>query len=75
MATKDNIKRSILAQGRDIYAVTAPLVVETVNRILSGKTTKTGITTIGEAFDAAHFLQALDQDDITISNVEESKLK
>ena len=75
VATKDNIKRSILAQGRDIYAVTAPLVVETVNRILSAKTTKTGVTTIGEAFDAAHFLQALDQDDITISNVEESKLK
>lgn len=75
VAVKDNIKRSILAQGQDIYAVTAPLVVETVNRILSGKLKKTGVTTVGEVFDASDFLQSLNKDDITISVIEESKLK
>jgi len=74
VATKDNNKKTILAQGRDIYAVTAPLVVETVNRILSGKMKKTGVTTIGEVFDASDFLNALNEDDITISAIEESKL-
>jgi len=75
IATKDNNKRTILAQGKDIYAVTAPLVVETVNRILSEKLEKTGVTTIGEAFNALDFLNSLDEDDITISAIEESKLK
>ncbi|CAA9199832.1 saccharopine dehydrogenase family protein [Flavobacterium collinsii] len=73
-ATKENIKRTIIAQGQDIYAVTAPLVVETVNRILSGKAKKTGVTTIGEVFDTADFLKSLKEDDITISTIEESKL-
>lgn len=75
VATKDNTKRTISAQGQDIYAVTAPLVVETVNRILSGKLKKTGVTTVGEVFDASDFLQSLNEDDITISVIEESKLK
>lgn len=73
-ATKGNIKRTIIAQGQDIYAVTAPLVVETVNRILSGKAKKTGVTTIGEVFNAADFLNSLNEDDIVISAVEESSL-
>jgi short subunit dehydrogenase-like uncharacterized protein len=75
VAAKDNTKRTISAHGQDIYAVTAPLVVETVNRILSGKLQKTGVTTIGEVFDASDFLQSLNEDDITISVIEESKLK
>lgn len=74
VATKDNNRRTILAQGRDIYAVTAPLIVETVNRIVSQKIKKTGVTTIGEVFDAADFLNSLNEDDITISAIEESKL-
>lgn len=40
VATKDNKKRTIFAKGQDIYAVTAPLVVETVNQILSDKAKK-----------------------------------
>lgn len=74
VATKDNLQRTITAQGQDIYAVTSPLVVETVNRILSGKTVKTGVTVIGEIFDAADFLKSLNEDDITISAIEESRL-
>jgi short subunit dehydrogenase-like uncharacterized protein len=74
VAVKGDKKRTILAQGRDIYAVTAPLVVETINRILSGKIKKTGVTTIGEVFDASDFLNSLNEDDITISDIEESEL-
>lgn len=73
-ATKGNSIRTITAQGQDIYAVTAPLVVEGINRILSGRIKKTGVTTMGEVYDAADFLQALDEDDIKISAIKESQL-
>ncbi|KUJ59846.1 hypothetical protein AR687_21080 [Flavobacteriaceae bacterium CRH] len=74
VATKGKTQRTITAFGQDIYAVTAPLVVETINRILSGKTNKTGVTTIGEVFNATDFLQSLNEDDIVISAVTESEL-
>ncbi|MEO8240290.1 MAG: saccharopine dehydrogenase NADP-binding domain-containing protein [Flavobacterium sp.] len=73
-ATKGNTKRTITAQGQDIYAVTAPLVVEAINRIVSGRVKKTGVTTMGEVFDAADFLQSLNNDDIIISTIQESEL-
>lgn len=76
VAVKDNQKRTITAQGQDIYAVTAPLVVEAVNRILSHKTNKqTGVTTLGEGFNAGDFLKSLNKDDIVISPIQESDLK
>lgn len=36
-------ERRAVAHGRDIYAVTAPLVVEAVERILTGRTSATGV--------------------------------
>ncbi|WP_030174514.1 saccharopine dehydrogenase family protein [Spirillospora albida] len=53
------IERRAVASGRDIYAVTAPLVVEAVDRILTGRTQATGVASAGEVFDAAGFLRAL----------------
>jgi short subunit dehydrogenase-like uncharacterized protein len=53
-----NIHRAI-AQGRDIYAFTAPLVVEAVKRILDGRARGTGALAPGEAFDSTDFLRAL----------------
>ncbi|MCW0214515.1 MAG: saccharopine dehydrogenase NADP-binding domain-containing protein [Pseudonocardia sp.] len=47
------------ARGRDIYAVTAPLAVEAVQRILDGRTRSTGVVSAGAAFDAPDFLRAL----------------
>lgn len=47
------------ASGRDIYAITAPLVVEAAIRIVDGRTMKTGVLTAGEMFDAREFLQSL----------------
>ncbi|MBA9001542.1 saccharopine dehydrogenase family protein [Thermomonospora cellulosilytica] len=51
--------RRMSAAGRDIYAVTAPLVCEAVTRLLDGRSGRTGVAAPGEAFDAADFLDAL----------------
>ncbi|GAA2215334.1 saccharopine dehydrogenase NADP-binding domain-containing protein [Nonomuraea monospora] len=52
-------ERRAVATGQDIYAVTAPLVVEAVERILTGRTKAVGVVSAGEIFDATDFLRAL----------------
>ncbi|MGC0334232.1 hypothetical protein RKD23_007222 [Streptomyces sp. SAI-170] len=52
-------ERRAVATGRDIYAVTAPLAVEAVHRILTGRTRTVGVASAGEIFDAPDFLRAL----------------
>ncbi|WP_406470445.1 saccharopine dehydrogenase family protein [Streptomyces sp. NBC_01615] len=52
-------ERRAVARGRDIYAVTAPLAVEAVERILTGRTRTVGVASAGEIFDALDFLRAL----------------
>jgi hypothetical protein len=52
-------ERRAVARGRDIYAVTAPLVVEAVDRILTGRTRTVGVASAGKIFDAPDFLRAL----------------
>ncbi|MFC9330376.1 saccharopine dehydrogenase family protein [Kitasatospora sp. NPDC057015] len=52
-------ERRAVARGRDIYAVTAPLAVEAVSRILTGRTRAVGVVSAGEVFDAPDFLDAL----------------
>jgi hypothetical protein len=52
-------ERRAVASGRDIYAVTAPLAVEAVHRILTGQTRTVGVASAGEIFDAPDFLRAL----------------
>ena len=51
--------RRILAQGRDIYAFSAPLVCEAVERVLSGDVRDIGAQSPGAVFDAPGFLRAL----------------
>ncbi|QWF17085.1 saccharopine dehydrogenase family protein [Lysobacter capsici] len=51
--------RHASASGRDIYAITAPLVVEALQRIGDGRSRATGVVAPGEAFDAREFLEAL----------------
>ncbi|MFD9405878.1 saccharopine dehydrogenase family protein [Streptomyces sp. NPDC059989] len=53
------VERRATARGQDIYAVTAPLAVEAVQRILAGRTRTTGVASAGAVFDAADFLRAL----------------
>ncbi|WP_328398953.1 saccharopine dehydrogenase NADP-binding domain-containing protein [Streptomyces sp. NBC_00390] len=52
-------ERRAMAHGQDIYAVTAPLVVEAVYRILTGRTHAVGVASAGAIFDAPDFLRAL----------------
>ena len=51
--------RRAAASGRDIYAFTAPLVVEAMERILDDGATRRGVFAPGELFEAQHFLEAL----------------
>lgn len=53
-------ERRATARGQDIYAVTAPLVAEALERVLTGRTMTVGVASAGEIFDAPDFLQALD---------------
>jgi NAD(P)-dependent dehydrogenase (short-subunit alcohol dehydrogenase family) len=52
-------ERRLTATGQDIYAITAPLAVEAVHRILTGRTRTTGVASAGSIFHAEDFLQAL----------------
>ncbi|MDD9349122.1 saccharopine dehydrogenase NADP-binding domain-containing protein [Mumia sp.] len=54
------------ASGRDIYAATAPLVVEATARLLDGRASGTGAVAPGEVFDAEDFLRALTPDVLTL---------
>ncbi|MEV7520490.1 saccharopine dehydrogenase NADP-binding domain-containing protein [Streptomyces sp. NPDC091371] len=53
-------ERRAVASGQDIYAVSAPLAVEAVHRVLTGRArTAAGVVSAGAAFDAPGFLRAL----------------
>jgi hypothetical protein len=54
-------ERRASVQGHDIYAVTAPLIVEAMERVLAGSVAP-GAWAAGEAFDARDFLAALAPD-------------
>jgi len=56
-----------IASGRDIYAVTAPLMVEALQRILDGRVRDSGALAAGQAFDARDFLAALAPDAVTVA--------
>jgi hypothetical protein len=47
------------ASGQDIYAVSAPVVVEAAQRLLDPASRPQGTLTLGQAFDAREFLLAL----------------
>lgn len=52
-------ERRMAASGRDIYAISAPLAVEAVDRVLTGRFSGAGVLSAGAAFDAPDFLKAL----------------
>jgi short subunit dehydrogenase-like uncharacterized protein len=54
--------RRASASGCDIYAVSAPLVVEALGRILDGSAKGPGVFTAGQLFEADGFLQSLSPD-------------
>jgi hypothetical protein len=52
-------ERHAVASGRDIYAISAPLVVEAAERVIGSLGGKAGVFSAGEIFDAADFLMSL----------------
>jgi short subunit dehydrogenase-like uncharacterized protein len=51
--------RRATAQGQDIYAITAPLAVGAIRRLLDGRSTAPGTASPGAAFNALEFLHEL----------------
>ncbi|WPZ13975.1 saccharopine dehydrogenase NADP-binding domain-containing protein [Nitratireductor rhodophyticola] len=51
--------RRIAARGRDIYAFSAPLICEAVERLLDGRSRGSGARAPGAVFEAGDFLDAL----------------
>jgi short subunit dehydrogenase-like uncharacterized protein len=65
VARRGTDKRRVVARGRDIYAFTAPLVVEAAQRILDGSVRERGVCAPGAIFDAPDFLRALAPEHLT----------
>ena len=61
------VRRATIS-GRDIYAVTAPIVCEGVNWVLDGRAGASGVSPGGELFDARAFLEALSSEQIVQSD-------
>jgi saccharopine dehydrogenase-like NADP-dependent oxidoreductase len=61
--------RRIVARGRDIYAVSAPIVVEATQRTVNGLAKTSGVVAAGEAFDAQDFLNALSSEHLVVESV------
>jgi len=66
VATRGRHARRVIAQGRDIYGVTAPIAVEAAERIASGAVRTTGVVAAGEAFDARDFLGSLESAGVSV---------
>ncbi|MET7707459.1 saccharopine dehydrogenase NADP-binding domain-containing protein [Micromonospora sp. NPDC005413] len=56
---RGDTQRRVVASGQDIYAISAPLAVEAVRRILAGQARTSGVASAGAMFDAPDFLRAL----------------
>lgn len=65
-------ERHAIARGRDIYAITAPLVVEAARRVLAGAIgthgirESAGVFAAGGIFDARDFLSSLSPDPLAV---------
>ena len=59
IARRGSQTRRTVARGRDIYAITAPIVVEATERVVKELAKMTGVVAAGEVFDARDFLRSL----------------
>jgi len=63
---RGNEERRAIAAGRDIYAITAALVVEAATLLLAGDIQVSGTAALGEIFDVEDFLRALSPEHISL---------
>ncbi|MGQ0841135.1 saccharopine dehydrogenase family protein [Actinokineospora sp.] len=66
VARRGDERRGMTARGRDIYAITAPIVVEAAERLVEGRFTAPGVAAAGELFDADDFLRTLSEKHLTV---------
>jgi hypothetical protein len=66
VARKGGLERRAIAKGRDIYAVTAPIIVEAAQRILEGCAKAVGTVAPGAIFNAREFLETLAQEHFSL---------
>lgn len=66
-ARHGDILRKAVARGQDIYAVSAPLVVEAAARMLQPDFDRRGALSLAQAFDARHFLAALSPESLAVT--------
>ncbi|HKA90465.1 MAG TPA: saccharopine dehydrogenase NADP-binding domain-containing protein [Haliangiales bacterium] len=59
-------ERRATARGRDIYAVTAPIVVEAAERLLDGRFSEAGVAAPSALFDARDFVRALSPEPLSV---------
>jgi hypothetical protein len=59
IARRGSAERRAVVRGRDIYAITAPIVVEATHRVVNGLAKRTGVVAAGEAFASQAFLTSL----------------
>ena len=62
IARKGGKERGAFASGKDIYYITAPIVAEAAEQIVSRKTDFRGVGSVGELFDANDFILKLSAD-------------
>jgi hypothetical protein len=65
-ARRGETERRAIVRGRDIYAITAPLVVEATHRVVNGLAKRTGVVAAGEAFAAQGFLMSLSPSHLSV---------
>jgi short subunit dehydrogenase-like uncharacterized protein len=66
VARRRGEERRAVASGRDIYAISAPLVVEAARRVVTRLVETPGAFTAGEAFDARDFLMSLSPEPLSL---------
>ena len=75
LVRRGNEERRIAVSGRDIYATTAPIVVEAVERVCRQPIPLQGAFALGQLVDARDFLQALiDRNEITLATDSEKSM-
>ena len=66
IARRGTAERRAMARGRDIYAITAPIVIEATHRVVNGLAKRTGVVAAGEAFAAQGFLMSLSPSHLSV---------
>jgi hypothetical protein len=72
-ARLDGEERRAIARGRDIYAISAPIVVEAAQRVVAGRVNRTGVVAAGEIFDARDFLRSLSPTHLSIEFIDSAE--